>query len=395
MSMQGFAVHRIAAQYIGRLYEALEGLFPERHLYVRSGAAMKAFVLTPAKQVMIAGGVAAVALWVGVCTAAMLISAVTASSTDREIATLKAQSERYVADRQARLDSAMAQLNAASGSNADLASSIEKRHAALVLLLTDLKESPGAAKALTPAINRALAHETSNPTRRVEFVRVGQEQLLEAADSFAKSRADRLRLAFRMAGLTPSSFTDEGSLGGPLIEAKDPRALAAVLDVDEEFAGRIQRVARNVSDSRALAEAAGDLPVARPTNVGRQTSGFGVRFDPFTRRVAYHSGLDFSGSTAQPIYATGPGVVAFTGVRSGYGNVVEIDHGRGLKTRYAHLSSIAVRPGQRIAIGQRIAGMGSTGRSTGTHLHYEVWVNGRAQNPGRFLKAGEYVQQAS
>lgn len=392
--MRGFALRRIAAERVGRLYEALETLFPERHLYVRSGAAMKAFVLTPAKQIMIAGGVAAVALWMGVCTAAMLVGALTASSTDREIAQLKAQSERYVADRQARLDSAMAQLNAASGSNEDLASAMEKRHAALALLLTDLKEEPGAARALTPAINRALAHEGASAVRRVEFVRAGQEQLLEAADGFAKSRADRLRLAFRMAGLTPSSFASKDSLGGPLIEAKDPRALAAVLDVDEDFAARIQRVARNVSDTRSLSEAVEDLPVARPTGAGRQTSGFGVRFDPFTRRVAYHSGLDFSGGTAQPIYATGPGVVSFVGVRSGYGNVVEIDHGRGLKTRYAHLSSFAVRPGQRVAIGQRIAGMGSTGRSTGTHLHYEVWVNGRAQNPGRFLKAGEYVQQA-
>jgi len=118
-----------------------------------------------------------------------------------------------------------------------------------------------------------------------------------------------------------------------------------------------------------------------------------VRLDPFTRRPAYHSGLDFAGGHATPIHATGPGVVSYVGRRSGYGNVVEIDHGRGLKTRYAHLSGFAVRPGERVAVGQRIAAMGSTGRSTGTHLHYEVWVNGRAQNPGRFLKAGRYVQQ--
>lgn len=95
-----------------------------------------------------------------------------------------------------------------------------------------------------------------------------------------------------------------------------------------------------------------------------------------------------------PIHSTAPGVVSFTGVRSGYGNVVEVDHGRGFKTRYAHLASIAVSVGQHVAVGQRLGGMGSTGRSTGTHLHYEVWVNGRAQNPNRFVKAGAYVQQA-
>ncbi|MBL8772905.1 MAG: M23 family metallopeptidase [Phenylobacterium sp.] len=379
---------------LAKLKRALVELFPERHLYVRSGGAMKAFVLTTRKQMLIAAGVAGGALWMGVSTAAMLVNLLSASAADREIAQLKAQSERYVADRQARLDSAMARLNAASGSSADLAAEIEKRHAALAMLLTDIKGAPGAAEALTPAINRALAAQDASPVRRVEMVRIGQEQLLEAADSFAKGRADRLRLAFRMAGLSPSSFTDRsGSLGGPLIDSKDPRALAAVLDVDEDFAVRIQRAARDLNESKQLANAAQDLPIGRPTASGAQTSGFGVRLDPFTRRPAYHSGLDFNGGHAQPIFATGPGVVSFTGQRSGYGNVVEIDHGRGLKTRYAHLSGFSVRPGQRVGVGQRIAAMGSTGRSTGTHLHYEVWVNGRAQNPSRFLKAGQYVQQ--
>jgi murein DD-endopeptidase MepM/ murein hydrolase activator NlpD len=380
---------------LAKLHGSLKELFPERHLYVRSGGAMKAFILTTPKQMALATGVAAMALWMGVCTAAMLVNLLSASAADREIAKLKAQSERYVADRQARLDSAMARLNAASGAGSDAASTIEKRHAALVMLLTDLKGSPGAAEALTPSINRALAGPEANPVRRVEMVRVGQEQLLEAADTFAKGRADRLRMAFRMAGLSPSTYVERGgSLGGPLIESKDPRALAAVLDVDENFAVRIQRAAHDLSEASALSDAAEDLPLARPTAAGSQTSGFGVRFDPFTRRPAYHSGLDFNGGYAQPIYSTGPGVVAFTGLRSGYGKVVEIDHGRGLKTRYAHLSSIAVRPGQRVGVGHRIAAMGSTGRSTGTHLHYEVWVNGRAQNPGRFLKAGQYVLQA-
>lgn len=381
---------------LAQLGRSLVDLFPERHLYVRSGGAMKAFVLTTRKQLIIAGGVAGGAMWMGVCTAAMLVNLMSASTADREIAKLKAQSERYVADRQARLDSAMARLNASSGSNADAASSIEKRHAALALLLTDMKGAPGAAEALTPAINRALAGQDVNPVRRVEMVRIGQEQLLDAADGYAKGRADRLRLAFRMAGLSPTAFVDGSSaLGGPLIESKDPRALAAVLDVDDDFAMRIQRAARDLSEAKALADAANDLPLARPTVNAQQTSGFGVRFDPFTRRPAYHSGQDFAGGYATPIYATGPGVVAFTGQRSGYGNVVEIDHGRGLKTRYAHLSGFAVQRGQRVAVGQRIASMGSTGRSTGTHLHYEVWVNGRAQNPSRFLKAGQYVLQAA
>lgn len=378
-----------------RLRRSLVELFPERHLYIRSGGEMRSFVLTTGRQMAIAGGVAAGALWMGVSTASMMLGAMAVSGHDQELARMQAKSERLVADREARLNSAMVQLNQAEGGVGELAASVERRHAALAMLLTEFKGQPGAQAALGPAIAKATsASDDVNPLRRIELVRAGQERLVDAADDFARTRADRLRLAFRLAGLTPSSFTPKGgSLGGPLIEAKDSRALAAVLDVDEDFAERIQHAATNLSEAGALVEAATRLPFARPTTATPQTSSYGVRFDPFTRRPAFHSGLDFAGSTNSPIYATAPGVVSFTGVRSGYGNTIEIDHGRGFKTRYAHLQAIGVRPGQRVAVGTRIGGMGSTGRSTGPHLHYEVWVNGRAQNPSRFLKAGDYVLQ--
>jgi len=376
-----------------RLTRAIEELFPERHLYVRSGGEMRAFVLTTGKQVGMAAIVGGCALWMGVCTAAMMVNAMALSQSDQEIARTQAKYERWIADRQARLNSAVAQLNASEGSVDDLALVVEKRHAALAMLLTDFKSTPGAAQALAPALNRAATPNTGvPPMRRIELVRASQERLIDAADDLAKTRADRLRLAFRLAGLTPTAYVSKGgSLGGPLIEAKDPRALAAVLDVEESFAARIQHAATNLSEARSLDQALDKLPLSRPTNRTGTSSGFGVRFDPFTRRPAYHSGLDFVGGFGVPIYSTAPGVVSFTGVRSGYGNTIEIDHGSGFKTRYAHLQAIGVRPGQRVAVGQRIGGMGSTGRSTGPHLHYEVWVNGRAQNPARFVKAGDYV----
>jgi murein DD-endopeptidase MepM/ murein hydrolase activator NlpD len=379
-----------------RLRRSLEELFPERHLYVRSGGEMKTFVLTSRKQMAAAGVVAACALWMGVGTAALLVNTLSLTRSDQEVARTEAKYERWIADRQARLNSAVARLNATDGSIGSIAADVEKRHAALALLLTDIEGAPGAAEALTPAISQALAAPDADPLRRVELVRLSQEKLLDAADTFAKSRADRLRLAFRLAGLTPRANAPEGSgLGGPLIEAKDPRALAAVLDIDEDFAERVQHAATGLSEARALRAGLDKLPLARPTEEGRKSSGYGVRFDPFTNHPAFHSGLDFAGASMTPVTATGPGVVSFTGVRSGYGNTVEIDHGGGLKTRYAHLRSIGVRAGQQVAVGQRLGGMGSTGRSTGTHLHYEVWVNGRPQNPDRFVKAGEYVLKNS
>ena len=339
---------------------------------------------------LLAGGVAAGALWVGVCTAAMLVNLLSASATDREVARTQAKYERWIADRQARLNTAVAQLNA-GGAAAGQVAAVEKRHAALALLLADAKDAPGAAQALTPAIDRALSAQDPDPNRRLDRVRASQEELASVAEDFAKSRAERLRLAFRMAGLKPSSYVARSALGGPLIESKDPRALAAVLDVEPGFAARIQKAAHGLSEAKALSDAAAALPFAKPTNLTPQTSSYGFRLDPFTRRPAFHSGLDFAGAPMTPVYATAPGVISYTGVRSGYGNTVEVDHGRGFKTRYAHLARIAVRPGQKVGLGERIGGLGSTGRSTGPHLHYEVWVNGLPYNPERFLKAGSYV----
>ncbi len=353
---------------------------------------MRGYVLSTAKQMAAAGVVAMVSLWLGVATAAMMVNAMSAGASDQELVRQKAYYERVNADRQARLNSAMAQLNANNGSFAEMAVSVEKRHAALAQLFQEFKGVPGAAQALAPAKPRLLSN---NPVERVTYTRMDQERLIDAADTFAKTRAERLRAAFRLAGLTPEGYTGRGgALGGPLIDSKDPRALAAVLDVDEDFARRIQRASTNMSDMRGLTDAAQNLPFFRPTGAAAVSSSYGVRLDPFTRRPAFHSGLDFPGGFFTPIFATAPGVISFTGVRSGYGNTIEIDHGGGFKTRYAHLQGISVSVGQRVGVGQRIGAMGSTGRSTGPHLHYEIWVAGRPQNPNRYLKAGEYVQQA-
>ena len=376
-----------------RLARRFTDLFQERHLYVRSGGEMRAFALSSARQMTIVSALAVCAAWMGISTASMLMGAVRQSHSDSALAQTKAKYERWIADRQARLNSAVAQLGASSGSMDDLANTMEKRHAALAMLLTDARGAPGMVEALGPMLV-GRENVAGSPMQRIQAVRQDQEQLIEAAETFAKSRADRLRLAFRLAGLDPTVYASPSDgLGGPLIEAKDPRALGAILDVDPDFATRIQHAAIDLTAMRGLSDAAEDLPLARPTQGTSESSGFGVRLDPFTGRPAFHAGQDFAGPMMTPIRATAPGVISFTGIRSGYGNTIEIDHGRGFKTRYAHLAKIDVSVGQHVALGETIGGMGSTGRSTGPHLHYEVWVNGRAQNPLRFVKAGDYVQQ--
>jgi murein DD-endopeptidase MepM/ murein hydrolase activator NlpD len=121
------------------------------------------------------------------------------------------------------------------------------------------------------------------------------------------------------------------------------------------------------------------------------SSPFGLRRDPFTRGRAMHTGIDFRGTRGQGILATGPGRVSFAGWKGGYGRVIEVDHGAGVVTRYAHLSGIDVTVGQEVDRGDRIGRMGSTGRSTSTHLHYEVRINGRAVNPRPLLEADRDV----
>jgi murein DD-endopeptidase MepM/ murein hydrolase activator NlpD len=118
-------------------------------------------------------------------------------------------------------------------------------------------------------------------------------------------------------------------------------------------------------------------------------SGFGVRTDPFLGSPAMHTGLDLHGETGNPVRATADGTVVAAGWSGGYGRVVDIDHHNGLLTRYGHLSAIDVRVGQSVKSGQIVGKVGSTGRSTGPHLHYETRLKGEAVDPQRFLRAGE------
>lgn len=366
-------------------------LFPERQLYVRSRGQIRGLVLTTSQQAVAALGLGLVTIWMGVGTAAFVVQATGRSAADQEVARTQAKYERWIADSNARLNSAMVQIDTTNGSMGALAATLEKRQAALETLFQSFA---GGKPAVAAAEASASPPSSPDAMAQIEAVQLDQERLVTTAASMAKTRAERLRLAFKLAGLNPESYIARasGSLGGPLIAAKDPQALAAVLDVDPGFAARIQQAAGDLADMSALGAAAQDIPFGRPTNVPAESSSFGIRLDPFTRLPAFHSGLDFPGALSTPIYAAAPGVVSFTGQRTGYGSTIEIDHGGGLKTRYAHLQSITVKVGQRVAAAQRIGSMGSTGRSTGPHLHYEVWVGGKAQNPERFLKAGAYVQ---
>ncbi len=127
------------------------------------------------------------------------------------------------------------------------------------------------------------------------------------------------------------------------------------------------------------------LPSRAPVARSYITSGFGGRADPFSGGSQFHKGIDFDANTGDPVLSVADGVVSYSGVRSGYGNVIEVDHGNGYVTRYAHNSRLLVQVGELVRVGEEVAKAGSTGRSTGAHVHFEVWENGRVVNPRNFL----------
>jgi murein DD-endopeptidase MepM/ murein hydrolase activator NlpD len=169
-------------------------------------------------------------------------------------------------------------------------------------------------------------------------------------------------------------------LGGPLV-------LSLGTDLPEASAGASLESLQRVEKLLAM------VPLAAPMATYQLTSGFGHRRDPFTGKGAVHTGLDFGGPRNAPVLATAPGRVAEAKRAGAYGIMVEIDHGMGIRTRYAHLRMAAVRVGQKVAVRKKIGIMGSTGRSTGAHLHYEIRVDGQPLDPAKFLAAGGQLRQ--
>ncbi len=162
-------------------------------------------------------------------------------------------------------------------------------------------------------------------------------------------------------------------------------------DGESAFTKQLFRVSQNLKKMADLEDSIAKMPLAEPVLSYRMTSSYGSRRDPFNRRMAFHSGEDMATAYGSRIYAPGAGTVVYAGWKGGYGRVIEIDHGGGFKTRYGHLSRIGVKTGQKIAFREVIGKVGSSGRSSGPHLHYEVWFDGIVRNPSRFIEAGHYV----
>jgi murein DD-endopeptidase MepM/ murein hydrolase activator NlpD len=296
-------------------------------------------------------------------------------------------------EQEAKVESAEERVASYRGSIDEVTQDLERRQEMLESLSDQYFGDLPEAEAQTPSADAreeekamktisAMVPEAAGLAR----IEVRQIRFAEKMTKVAQARTLQAEAAIRQFGLNPEILARQarnaqGGLFEPFFgkgkkEARDPRFLnlAAAL-------GRMDAM------ERALAA----IPTAMPAASMMMSSGFGYRADPFTGAAAMHAGLDFKGAIGTPILAAAEGRVVLAGFNGGYGNSVEIRHANGIVTRYAHLSGLNVRKGQMVERGVRVGRMGSTGRSTGSHLHFEVRLNGQAINPRKFLEANPDV----
>ena len=250
-----------------------------------------------------------------------------------------------------------------------------------------------------PLLESALASVQEREAKKAEsFLR---ENLNAMAVKLGQMQAQLMRLdalgdrVSSLAGLKPSEFrfTENPGRGGALSTSMPPQNISMA-----DFGRQLEILSRNLenrTDSLGILETTlfdvrvkrRLLPTVTPVEASWNASSFGWRLDPFTGQNAMHEGIDFIADTGTPIFAAAGGVVLTAEVHHQYGNMIEIDHGNDFVTRYAHTSKMLVKPGDVVQRGRKIAQVGSTGRSTGPHLHFEVRYRGVSQNPSRFLQA--------
>jgi murein DD-endopeptidase MepM/ murein hydrolase activator NlpD len=231
-------------------------------------------------------------------------------------------------------------------------------------------ESPASrADRIFSNVSKSLKSIEQQQIARIENLRLGADE-----------KAEAIAMVMQRTGIKPKDSDANEATGGPYIPASNPAG-----DKFDLTLSQLDLALQRLEDMRSQAM---HYPFGNPIPGAMETSGFGYRKDPFLGTLALHPGIDFRGTTGEPARASGAGAVISAGPSGGYGNMVEIDHGNGITTRYGHLSEILVRVGQHIETGDTIGKVGSTGRSTGPHLHYEVRRNGVAIDPTGFINAG-------
>lgn len=361
-------------------------LFMSRDFLFHDGRKLRRFSIAGQTQALVAGA-AAVTLGLTAYGAAHA-AADTAAAAGLTATPGTEQRVERMQQQVAAMQADMVRLRVAAQAQADR---VAQRQAMIAAVLTG-KGDPEqlAAAALAPAetTNRAVAAVTQ-PLRLVEQ---RQADLAALAQALTAARYTQTAQQLRQMGLRPEKLV-RGGMGGPLepIAASEVATVtAAANDSDAQF----RQLFMTWKKLDTLEQAVIAIPSLQPVADIRLSSNFGVRSDPFRGTAAMHAGIDIPGPLGTPVYATADGMVGRAQRAGGYGNLVELNHGKGIQTRYGHLSRIMVSSNSRVKRGQLIGLMGSTGRSTGSHLHYEVRIDGAAVNPMPYMQAGDTLLAA-
>jgi murein DD-endopeptidase MepM/ murein hydrolase activator NlpD len=372
------------------LGQKFRSFFTTRDVIFHDGRDLRRFSVGGRSQALFAGAAMVTVLFSGygvsqAMAGAMSLTGAAAGSPEAQVAQMRLEVSRMKADVAAAKEAA--KLHAAR---------IEQRQAMLNAIVSGKGDRAVLDRAIpaAPARTSALTSEVTAPLRRIE---ARQIMLAGKVRAVGEARYQLLAGQLRKLGLSSARFVKTGAaMGGPY-EPLDEDAVAAAAatgasaEADSEFRALFATWKKLDSVEQSVVS----IPSMKPVQHVSYTSMFGVRSDPFRGTAAMHAGVDIPGAVGTPIYATADGIVSNAGRQGGYGNMIAINHGRGIETRYGHLSKILVADHARVRRGQLIGLMGSTGRSTGSHLHYEVRLDGRPVNPIPFIQTGEYVAQVS
>ncbi len=355
--------------------DRLRSWFPDREFFMRSEGQVRFITISSKVQVTAAAIVVGALLAWAISMAVMGWAQYRATADRLSLLDREAQ----VAKSEDRVDAYRDNIDLVSGQLQRRQQFLEDMVDSLPADLKDVNtvsDSSGEAAATVSKVSAAIPGAAG-----LAKVEARQLAFAEKLTRYADWRSKRSEAALRKLGLDPSAMlrsAERQAMGGPL----EKLALGRDGDIDPRF----ERLGLSLARMSALERGLEGVPQVTPASLHFISSGFGYRRDPFTGGGAMHSGLDFRGPIGAPISAAAKGRVSFVGQRSGYGNVVEIGHGNGLMTRYAHMSRFAARVGQNVDAGDTIGAIGNTGRSTGPHLHFEVRIHGRALNPRTFLE---------
>jgi murein DD-endopeptidase MepM/ murein hydrolase activator NlpD len=367
--------------------------YPERQFFYRSRGQVRFVSLSQHVQIassllLVAGLGGGVFAWVTAPSYAELAAGVAGLREERNALQAQAKSlTTQVAALQDKLGDALKQV-----------ASIPAKDTRIAELTSQQTSSQTRLLALNSQVS-TLQTNLDDALKRVAEIKRSQETLVAHIQERTESNAERLEQAIAMTRLdlnklmADSSRNSDSKLGrgGPFIPPSAAAPKSPFADMQDLFESSVVQLEAQLDRWASLESIFERLPVVPPVNTGHVSSRFGKRSDPFTEQQAFHSGIDFSAELNTPVYATAPGLVTFAGRDGPYGYVVEIDHGLGIKTRHGHLNKVLVKQGERVVLRQKIGLIGSTGRSTGPHVHFEVLYRGTPRDPANFMEAGRYV----